>query len=77
LLFSNKDLPEAKGIQKLRILEPSIGVGNFLPLLIEKYKTVNEVIIDVVDIDENSISTLKLLLETLYIPQNIKINFID
>lgn len=72
-----KDLPEAKEFKKLRILEPSIGVGNFLPLLIEKYKTVNEVIIDVVDIDENSISTLKLLLETLYIPQNIKINFIN
>ncbi|MBG6112216.1 DNA (cytosine-5)-methyltransferase 1 [Flavobacterium sp. CG_9.10] len=72
-----KDLPEAKEFKRLRILEPSIGVGNFLPLLIEKYKTVNEVIIDVVDIDENSINTLKLLLKTLDIPQNISINFIN
>lgn len=72
-----KDLPEAKEFKSLRILEPSIGVGNFLPLLIEKYKTVNEVIIDVVDIDENSINTLKLLLKTLEIPKNIIINFIN
>ncbi|ELM3725589.1 Eco57I restriction-modification methylase domain-containing protein, partial [Flavobacterium psychrophilum] len=72
-----KDLPEAKEFKSLRILEPSIGVGNFLPLLIEKYKTVNEVIIDVVDIDENSINTLKLLLKTLEIPKSITINFIN
>lgn len=72
-----KDLPEAKEFKIIRILEPSIGVGNFLPLLIEKYKTVNKVIIDVVDIDENSINTLKLLLNTLDIPNNITINFIN
>jgi len=72
-----KDLPEAKEFKFLRILEPSIGVGNFLPLLIEKYKTVSEVIIDVVDIDANSIKVLKLLLKTLDIPKNIKINFIN
>ena len=72
-----KDLPEAKEFKSLRILEPSIGVGNFLPLLIEKYKTVNKVTIDVVDIDENSINTLKLLLKTLEIPKNITINFIN
>ncbi|GEJ32969.1 TPA: DNA (cytosine-5-)-methyltransferase [Flavobacterium psychrophilum] len=72
-----KDLPEPKEFKNLKILEPSIGVGNFLPLLIEKYKTVTEVIIDVVDIDENSINTLKLLLKTLEIPKNITINFIN
>lgn len=72
-----KDLPEAKEFKVLRILEPSIGVGNFLPLLIEKYRVVEEVIIDVVDIDINSINILKLLLKTLEIPNNIKINFIN
>ncbi len=72
-----KDLPEAKKFKFIRILEPSIGVGNFLPLLIEKYKTVNQVVIDVVDIDENSIHTLRLLLKTLVIPKNILINFIN
>jgi DNA (cytosine-5)-methyltransferase 1 len=72
-----KDLPEAKEYKTLRILEPSIGVGNFLPLLIEKYKTVNTVLIDVVDIDDNSIETLKLLLKTIDIPNNITINIIN
>jgi DNA (cytosine-5)-methyltransferase 1 len=72
-----KDLPDAKEYKILRILEPSIGVGNFLPLLIEKYKTVGSVIIDVVDIDQNSINTLKLLLKTLEVPKNFKINIIN
>jgi len=72
-----KDLPEAKDFKVLRILEPSVGVGNFIPLLIEKYKTINEVIIDVVDIDKNSIEVFKLLLKILKIPKNITINFIN
>ena len=72
-----KDLPEAKEFKQIRILEPSIGVGNFLPLLIEKYKTVGKVVIDVVDIDENSINTLKFLLKTLEIPSNFTINIIN
>jgi len=72
-----KDLPDAEYFTTLKILEPSIGVGNFLPLLFEKYKTVREVIIDVVDIDHNSIKTLKLLLNTIVVPTNIKINFIN
>lgn len=72
-----KDLPEAKEFKNLRILEPSIGVGNFLPLLIQKYKTVNKVTIDVVDIDVNSINTLKLLLKKLEIPKNVSINIIN
>lgn len=71
-----KDLPSAKRFKALRVLEPSIGVGNFLPLLIEKYKSVPEVVIDVVDVDANSLKTLKLLLKNFAIPENIKINFI-
>jgi DNA (cytosine-5)-methyltransferase 1 len=72
-----KDLPEPKNFKTLRILEPSIGVGNFLLLLFAKYKTVEEVIIDVVDIDSNSIKTLKLLLQGISIPKNFTINFIN
>ena len=72
-----KDLPETKKKNTLRILEPSIGVGNFLPLLIEKYKTVEELIIDVVDVDINSLETLKLLLNGINVPANVKINFIN
>src|SRR3989338_1096388 len=48
-----KDLPDTSKFEKLSILEPSVGAGNFLPLLIEKYKTAKEVEIDVIDIDKN------------------------
>jgi len=72
-----KDLPEMKTAKSLRILEPSIGVGNFLPLLFKKYSAIPKVIIDVVDVDNNSLETLKLLLKTIGIPKNITVNFIN
>ena len=70
-------LPEAKHFTTLNILEPSIGVGNFLPTLINKYKSVPNVIIDVVDIDPESIKLLKELVKKLDIPQNIQINYFE
>jgi DNA (cytosine-5)-methyltransferase 1 len=72
-----KDLPDASKFDKISILEPSVGAGNFIPLIIEKYKTVKEVVIDVIDIDKNAINTLKLLLKKLNIPKNITINLIN
>lgn len=71
-----KNLPDAKDYSELRILEPSIGVGNFLPTLIKKYSCVRSVVIDVVDIDANSIETLKELVSKLDVPDNIHINYI-
>lgn len=71
-----KDLPESSNFKVMRILEPSVGVGNFLPLLIEKYASVQNVTIDVIDIDNNSLAILKVLLKKIFIPKNIKINFI-
>jgi DNA (cytosine-5)-methyltransferase 1 len=72
-----KDLPDASRYEKLLILEPSVGAGNFLPLIIEKYKTVKTVEIDVIDIDKNAIDILKLLLKKIQIPNNITINLIN
>lgn len=72
-----KDLPDMKSSKSLRILEPSIGVGNFLPLLFQKYKSISKVTIDVVDIDNNSLETLKLLLKTIGIPKNFAVNYIN
>jgi len=62
---------------KLDIIEPSVGVGNFLPLLIKKYDYVKELNIDVVDIDKNNIEILKVLLSKIKIPANVKINYIS
>lgn len=72
-----KDLPDASNYNFLKILEPSVGVGNFLPLLIEKYKSVQNVQIDVIDIDRNVIDVLKILVRKLEVPENIKINFLN
>ncbi len=69
-------LPEAKEYTTLDILEPSVGVGNFLPTLIQKYTDVPAVNIDVVDIDENSITILQALVDKINVPQNIHINYI-
>ncbi len=72
-----KDLPDASRFENLSIIEPSVGAGNFLPLLIEKYKTVKRVVIDVVDIDKNAIDILKILVKKIAVPNNIEINFIN
>ena len=71
-----KNLPDAKNYDILNILEPAIGVGNFLPTLIQKYESVPQVNIDVIDIDANSIEILKALVVKLNVPTNIHINYI-
>lgn len=70
-----KDLPELRKKKKIRILEPSVGVGNFIPLLFEKYENKDEVILDVCDIDNNSLQILKTILSKIKVPKNFKINF--
>jgi len=72
-----KDLPDASSFATLRILEPSVGAGNFLPLLIEKYKSVKNVKIDLIDIDKNALDILKILVGKLKVPENVQINFIN
>ena len=72
-----KDLPEFKGKKKIKILEPSVGIGNFIPLLVEKYRNKSEVTFDLVDIDNNSITVLKTILDKLKLPKKFKFNFIN
>lgn len=70
-----KELPDIdKDI--INILEPSVGVGNFLPFIFKKYEKAKQVNIDVIDIDENNLQILKLLLLKQKIPFNVKLNFI-
>lgn len=71
-----KDLPELKRKNKIRIIEPSVGVGNFLPLLFKKYQDKDEVILDVCDIDKNSLKILKIILSKIKVPNNFKIKLI-
>lgn len=71
------NLPDLSGAQSIRILEPAVGTGNFLPVLFEKYADVPSVTLDVVDINAGSIEVLKALMETLSVPKNFKINYIN
>ncbi|MCK5459552.1 DNA cytosine methyltransferase [Candidatus Parcubacteria bacterium] len=71
-----KNLPKSKKFKTINILEPSVGSGNFIPLLINKYSDVPKVNIDVVDIDSNILKILKEVLNNIYLPKNININFI-
>ena len=69
-----KSLPDTNQ-QTVRILEPSVGVGNFIPLIAKKFEG-KEIILDVVDIDEHSLEIAKLILKSHDIPKNCTINYI-
>lgn len=60
----------------IRVLEPSVGVGNFIPYIISKYSYAEELIIDVVDINDYSIGVLKQLIKIIDVPENVTINYI-
>ena len=57
----------------IRVLEPSVGVGNFLELIIERYSYAKKLIIEVNDIDRESLKILKLLNSFRKIPKNVEI----
>ncbi|MBE6964697.1 MAG: DNA (cytosine-5-)-methyltransferase [Ruminococcaceae bacterium] len=70
-----KALPDSDK-ETVRILEPSVGVGNFIPLIIKKFEGKN-IILDVVDIDAKSLEITKLILKNYNIPSNCIINYIE
>lgn len=70
-----KQLPDFDK-DEVSVLEPSVGVGNFLPFIFKKYEGNKTVNIDVVDIDKKNLQILKLLLQKQKIPSNVKLNFI-
>ena len=62
------------GKDEIRILEPSVGAGGFIPFIFKRYEGVKHVILDLVDIDSDSIETLKLLRKKMDVPSNFTIN---
>ena len=61
--------------EEIRIIEPSVGAGSFLPFLFKKYADVPSVILDIVDINEASLDNLRIILSKMEIPKNFKVNF--
>ena len=71
-----KALPEFSK-KEINIIEPSVGVGNFLPSIIKKYDYIEQINIDAVEIDSENTEILKILLKKLKLPKNVKINIIN
>lgn len=71
-----KELPDIDK-EEVSILEPSVGVGSFLPFVFKKYEDVKLVNIDVVDIDDSNLKILKLLLSKQKVPLNVNLRFIQ
>lgn len=72
-----KSLPNFKNKKIVRVLEPAAGCGNFIPYLIDKYKTCQKLIIDVVDIDYFSLEIIENLIKKINVPPNVQINIIN
>ncbi len=74
LLFEiYKKLPEIRK-DNIKILEPAVGVGNFLPLIIDKYSNCKNLNIDIYDIDSKSLKILKALYSSATFSSNVFIN---
>lgn len=62
---------------EVRILEPAVGSGNFIPFLIKKYAYAKSVVIDVMDTDSDALKILNELLLLQDIPSNVIINVLQ
>ena len=60
----------------IHVLEPSVGLGAFLPQLTSLFSDADKLIIDCVEIDEAKIESLKESLEKLELGSNVTLNFI-
>lgn len=69
-------LPKFENYKKIRVLEPSVGVGSFLPLIAKKYSHVDEIIIDCIDLSEEAIDILEFLVKLYDLGDNVKLNYI-
>lgn len=82
--FTNKSILndiylELPIIQKdeINILEPSVGIGNFIPFVAKKYEDKKSINIDVFDINPDMIKVLKELIKKFSFPKNIHISFFE
>lgn len=59
----------------IHILEPSVGVGNFIPVIAKRFED-KKVILDVVDIDQDSLKIARKIIELYDIKSNFSINYV-
>lgn len=61
----------------ISILEPSVGVGSFMPIIARRYSYAKLIEIDCVDINPEALETLKFMIDLYDLGENIKINYIN
>ena len=66
--------PNFKNQKSLRILEPSVGTGQFLPKILKKYSRRN-IVVDALDIDEKVLDNTKEFYDN-FSSAHVKFNFI-
>lgn len=62
--------------ETIRILEPSVGVGNFVFTTIRKFDD-KKIQFDVCDIDESSLRIMKALVKRSNLPKRVTINYVN
>ena len=60
------ELPSFDNKEHITILEPSVGAGNFIPFIAEKYKSKKILELYLVDIDKTELEISKLIFETFF-----------
>lgn len=70
-----KSLPNVEK-NAVSILEPSVGVGNFIPLILRKFEN-KRISLDVVDVNSDSLEIARLLISKFQLKENVKINYIN
>lgn len=71
-----QQLPEFKK-DEVNILEPSVGIGNFIYFISKHYSTIKKINIDVIDIDKNMLDICKIILDNKIKEQNIQIRYLN
>ena len=69
-----RNIPYFSG-ETISILEPSVGAGNFLPLIAKIFQNKTKVSVTVYDIDKDAIQILKTLNNSFNLPKNIEIEY--
>lgn len=62
---------------KISILEPAVGSGNFIPFLVKKYSYAKTLHIDVMDTDTEALRIFQQLINIMDIPNNVSIRIIN
>lgn len=61
--------------ERIRILEPSVGLGAFIPQVASMFSDKEQIDIDVVELDEHTLDDLQVCLTKINIGSNVNIHF--